>query len=263
MRRAETRARYKISPSQTTILHALLKYRFLTTDLLAKLLKKDRSTIYERLAVLVDQAYVVKKYDSSYRINRRSASYYLAPAGIRYLKSLGVERTQIHYKNKDLTEAQIDEYYRYPKFSLSIHHNYPQTFRTYSKYQLNPEDYLNPMPWLLFAPDKEDAPELFLEYIPAGEQSWIIRKRINQHIDYADEEADYRYPYLLLVAGNNNTEKRIIKMSSGLIWDSELYTTTEERLLSGKKNIWLRPIEVDWDEELMYHGLPLELVDDD
>lgn len=49
-------------------------------------------------------------------------------------------------------------------------------------------------------------------------------------------------------------------MSTDLMWDSELYTTTEERLLSGEKNIWLRPIEVDWDEELVYHGLPLEFV---
>jgi hypothetical protein len=113
------------------------------------------------------------------------------------------------------------------------------------------------MPWLLFTPDNEDAPELFMEYIPAGEQSWIIRKRINQHIEYS-EETDYRYPYLILMAGNDNTEKRIIKMSTDLMWDSELYTTTEERLLSGKKNIWLRPVEVDWDEELIYHGLPLE-----
>lgn len=263
MRRAETRARYKISPSQIAILQALLKYRFLTTDLLAELLKKDRSTVYERLVVLVDQAYVIKKYDNSYRINRRPATYYLAPAGIRYLKSLGAERTQIHYKNKNFTETQIDEYYRYPTFSLHIHRNYPQTFRTYSKYQLNPENYLSPLPWLLLAPDDEDAPELFLDHIPAGEQSWIIRKRINQHIDYADEEADYRYPYLLFVAGNDNTEKRIIKMSTDLIWDSELYTTTEERLLSGKKNIWLLPIDVDWDEDLIYRGLPLELVDND
>lgn len=257
MRRAETRARYKISSSQTSILHALLKYRFLTTDLLAELLKKDRSTIYERLAVLVDQEYVAKKYNSTYRIDRRSATYYLAPAGIRYLKSQGVERTQLHYKNKDLTESQIDEYYRYPKFSLSIHRNYPKIFRTYTKYQLDPEDYLKPMPWLLLVPDDDNAPELFMEYIPAGEQSWIIRKRINQHIDYADE-AEYRYPYLLLIAGNDNTEKRIIKMSTDLIWDSELFTTTEERLLSGKKNIWLIPMEVDEDEESTYHSLPLE-----
>ena len=63
MRRAETRTRYKISPTQGKILGSLFKYRFLTSDLLAALMKKDRSTIYERLAVLVDQGYVAKKYD--------------------------------------------------------------------------------------------------------------------------------------------------------------------------------------------------------
>ncbi|MFO0970750.1 MAG: hypothetical protein U0520_00150 [Candidatus Saccharimonadales bacterium] len=262
MRRAETRARYKISSSQTSILHTLLKYRFLTTDLLADLLHKDRSTIYERLAVLVDQGYAAKKYSNTYRIDRRPATYYLAPAGIRYLKAQCVARTQLHYKNKDFTEPQIDEYYRYPKFSRAIHRNYPQMYRTYTKYQLDPEDYLNPMPWLLFAPDAEDTPELFMEYIPAGEQSWTIRKRINQHIDYADEEAEYRYPYLLLVAGNNSTEKRIIKMSTDLLWDSELFTTTEERLLGGEKDIWLRPMEVDWDEEPVYHELPVGFVEE-
>ena len=48
-----------------------------------------------------------------------------------------------------------------------------------------------------------------------------------------------------------------MKLSTDLIWDSELFTTTEARLLSGDKNIWLRPMEVDWDEELTYHGLPV------
>jgi predicted transcriptional regulator len=262
MKRAETKTRYKISNSQTSLLIALFKYRFLTSDLLAALLKKDRSTIYERLAVLVDQGYVTKKYESTYRIDRRPASYYLAPAGIRYLKARGYERTQIHYKNKDLSESQIDEYYRYPRLSLAIHKNYPEMYRTISKYQLDPENYIKPMPWLLIEADDDNAPDFFVEYIPAGEPSWIIRRRINQHIEYADEEADYTYPYLLLVAGNDNTEKRIVKLSTDLIWDSEVYTTTEERLLGGEKDVWLRPHEVDWDEELEFHGLPLEFEDD-
>lgn len=258
MRRVETKKSYKLSNQQVLLLHTIFKYRFITSDLLAGLLHKDRSTIYERLAVLVEQGYIVKKYESSYRIDRRPATYYLAPAGIRYLKSRGIERTQIHYKNKDMTESQIDEYYRYPQYSMAIHRNYPDTFRTQTKYQLDPENYLRPMPWLLFVPDNDDTPEYFMEYIPAGELSWIIRKRINAHIAYADEEADYTYPYLLLVAGNDNTEKRIVKMSEELYWDSQLFTTTEARLLSGKKDIWLRPEDVDWDEELVFCELALE-----
>ncbi len=262
MRHVQVKTRYTISKSQESILRALYKYRFLTSDLLAALLKKDRSTIYERLAVLVDQGYVAKKYNGTYRIDRRPAAYYLAPAGIRYLKKAGFSRTQIHYKSKDFTESQIDEYYRYPKLSMAVQRNYPQTFYTITKYQLNPEEYIKPLPWIMLEPDDEDAPSFFMEYVPAGEQGWIIRKRINAHINYADEEAEYTYPYLLLVAGNDNTEKRIIKMSTDLIWDSELYTTTEERLLSSNKDIWLRPQEVDWDEDPIYHSLPMEYEED-
>lgn len=262
MKRAETKTRYKISDSQMSLLIALFKYRFLTSDLLSELLNKDRSTIYERLAVLVDQGYVAKKYESTYRIDRRPACYYLAPVGIRHLKSKGYKRTQIHYKNKDLTESQIDEYYRYPKLSLMVRKNYLKMYRTISKYQLDPEDYIKPMPWLLLKADDENAPDFFMEYIPAGEPSWIIRRRINQHIEYADEEASYTYPYLLLVAGNDNTEKRIVKLSTDIIWDSELYTTTEARLFGGEKDIWLRPHEVDWDEKLELHSLPLEFESD-
>ena len=70
MRRVHVKTRYTISKSQESILRALYKYRFLTSDLLAALLKKDRSTIYERLAVLVDQGYVAKKYNGTYRIDR-------------------------------------------------------------------------------------------------------------------------------------------------------------------------------------------------
>jgi predicted transcriptional regulator len=257
MRRVETKKRYKLSNQQTLLLLSVFKYRFITSELLAELLHKDRSTIYERLAVLVEQGYIVKKYESTYRIDRRPATYYLAPAGIRYLKSLGIERTQIHYKNKTMLEAQIDEYYRYPKYSMAIHQNYPDTFRTHTKYQLDPENYLKPMPWLLFVADNDETPDYFMEYIQAGELSWIIRKRINKHIEYADEEADYNYPYILFVAGNDNTEKRIVKMSDELYWDSAVFTTTEERLLSGRKDIWLRSEDVDWDEELEFCTLPM------
>lgn len=260
MRRVETTTRYTISTSQLLILDMLHKYRFLTSDLLAALLHKDRSTIYERLAVLVEQEYVTKKYNSTYRIDRRPAAYYLAPAGIRYLKKQGYSRTQLHYKNKDLTESQIDEYYLHTALALALRKNNPHIDHTFTKYQLNPEEYVKPTPWLLFESDSDTTPDFFMEYIPSGTLSWIIRKRINSHIEFC-EESEYTYPYLLLVAGNDSTEKRIINLSSGLLWDSELYTTTEERLLSGKKNIWLQAYDVDWDEELEYHTLPTKYED--
>ncbi|MCA9348405.1 replication-relaxation family protein, partial [Candidatus Saccharibacteria bacterium] len=85
MRRYEPKTRYKISSSQLDILLLVLKYRFVSSDILAECLSRDRSTIYERLSVLVDQGYVIKLYDKTYRLRQGPVIYYLAPAGIRYL----------------------------------------------------------------------------------------------------------------------------------------------------------------------------------
>lgn len=47
-----------------------------------------------------------------------------------------------------------------------------------------------------------------------------------------------------------------------MIADFELFTTTSERLLKGgDKKIWLKPYEVDWDEDLEFHSLPLKFMD--
>ena len=109
MKRYMPKTRYKVSSNQELLLLYMLKYRFISSDVIADSIGKDRSTIYERLSVLVDQGYVVKLYDKTYRFRQRPVIYYLAPMGIRYLKHRGYERTQLHYKNKDYTDEQIDE----------------------------------------------------------------------------------------------------------------------------------------------------------
>ena len=98
MRRYEPKTRYKISESQLGLLLLIMKYRFASSDVLAEVLSKDRSTIYERLSLLVDQDYVMKVYDKTHRLRQRPVIYYLAPAGIRYLKKAGYDKTNLHYK---------------------------------------------------------------------------------------------------------------------------------------------------------------------
>lgn len=97
-----------------------------------------------------------------------------------------------------------------------------------------------------------------MEYFPPFYESWKIRKHINQHVDYADEYDEYAYPHLLLICGNHNTEKRVVRMTTDLYSDFDVFTTAKKRLLSGDKKIWLRPYEVDWDDGLEFHSLPLE-----
>jgi len=260
MRKIESGSSYGISKSKQQVLLYLHKYRFLTSDLLAEILSKDRSTIYERLYVLVRQGYIAKQYDSSFRLRGRPATYCLASAGIRYLKHKGIDRTQLHYKNKSLTEEQIDTQLLYTKIGIIIRKSYPDKFHIYTKYQLNPKDYILPTPHLLIAGKTDTIPDYLIEFFPAGTMSWRIRRRINQHNDAADE-SEYKYPNLLLIAGNINTEKRIIRMTADMYSDFEVFTTTLDRLMSGEKKVWLKPEEVDWDEAPECLSLPLKFVE--
>lgn len=237
-----------------------MKYRFVSSDVIAESIGKDRSTIYERLSVLVDQGYLVKLYDKTYRLRQRPVIYYLAPAGIRYLKKAGYDRTQLHYKNKTFTDEQIDEQFLLGTLARAVRKPYgKKVLALYTKYQLGSDTfYLTPPPYAKLEGEKDTIPDYFMEYFPPLYESWKIRKRINQHISYADEHDDSIYPHLLLICGNQNTEKRVVRMTTDLYSDFDVFTTTKVRVLSGKKDVWLRPYEVDWEEGLEYHSLPLE-----
>ena len=257
MHRVEPKRRYSISKSQVDILLYLYKYRFLTSDLLAMLLQKDRSTIYERLSVLVDQGYVVKQYDRTFRLRRRPATYCLAPAGIRYLKQQGIERTQLHYKSRTFTEEQIDEQLLYAKFGIVLKSSYKESFEVYTKYQLKHGAYVKPTPHLLLQGKSDTLPDYVLDYFPAFTVSWRLKRRINQH-DEAADELETIYPHLLLVAGNARTERRLVLFTQELYADFEVFVTTTERLISGEKKIWLISVETDLEEDEMERvSLPL------
>lgn len=262
MRRYEPKTRYSISSSQLELLLFVLKYRFVSSDLLAECLDKDRSTIYERLSVLVDQGYLVKLYDKTYRLRQRPVIYYLASAGIRYLKKAGYEKTQLHYKNKDFTDEQIDEQFLLTKLARAVFAHYKDKFNLYTKYQFGKDMFpLSPPLYAKLEGSENTIPDYFMEYFPPFYESWKIRKRINDYVRHVDEHDDYAHPHLLLVCGNYSTEKRVVRMTTDLYSDFEVFTTTKERLLSGEKAIWLRPYEVDWEEELEYHPLLLEFED--
>lgn len=258
MRKINSTRRYRISSSQEQLLLYLHKYRFITSDLLAEILKKDRSTIYERLSVLEQQGYIAKQYDSSYRIRRRPATYCLAPTGIRYLKHRDIKRTQLHYKSRNFTEDQIDLHLQYMKIGIILKKQYPNKFNSFTKYQLDPDEFIKPMPYLMLEGIEKLTPDYLVEIIPAQTMTWKLKKRINQHIQAADDK-DYVYSNLLLIAGNSSTERRLVRLSHDLYADFEIFITTTDRISEKDKKIWLIPSETDFDdnEEQKRIGLPL------
>jgi hypothetical protein len=234
-----------------------------TSGLLAEDLGKDRSTVYERLTVLEQQGYIAKQYDSSYRLRRRPASYCLASAGLHYLKqraSINQATLRNHYKNKRQTEEQIDHCLYIYHIYLVLRKSYGTTWRIFTKNEVNREALVRPTPELILQSEKEDCPDYYLDLAPKGIMSWILRRRVNQHEDWADEHDDARYPHILFVAGNDNTEKRLWKMTEERYGDFNYFLTTNERLINTENGrVWIRSDTWYEDEEPELIKLPSRL----
>ena len=258
-----------ISSSQVKLLELLFKFRFMSVPLLSQYLGKDKSTLYERLLVLGEQGYVRKAYDSSYRLPPRPATYSLAAQGINYLKNNNPDgryseaALQNMYKNRSASAMLVDHSLDVFKLCLRLRSLYLDTFDIFSKAEMTKYTaFVRPRPDIYLRKNnkKKDGRSIHyqLELIEAGTMTWLIRKRINAHQAWFDEnnEEDWdfedNYPTLLLVCGNVSTEKRVHRLVDEAMLDFALYTTTRERFELGKNDIWLQY----WDEdELQFVGL--------
>jgi len=87
---------------QLAVLKQLYRFRFGTTDLLARSLDlKDGRYIHTRLEALIAQEYIGKNYDSSYKLDGKPATYYLLP------KAFAVLRKQHKATGKELSEKRL------------------------------------------------------------------------------------------------------------------------------------------------------------
>jgi len=107
---------------------------------------------------------------------------------------------------------------------------------------------VNPKPELwLQRQGKTQKPDYILDIFPTGTMTWLLRKRLRQHQEFAGEY-EYLYPSMLLVAGNASTERRLFKQAEGAMQDFEFYITRQEMLLGGDKKIWIDLMESDGSE---------------
>jgi len=240
--------RWHLTQNQTNILTLLHALRFTTTDILAELLHKDRSTIYERLSVLEQQNFVIKQYNSSFRIRQRPATYCLGNAGIRTLEGLQLTQQRglkQRYKDKSFSEEQIDSCLRMSYILLSLRRHHEGEFLYYTQYQIDRNKFIRPTPLLHVVPKNRTAPEFLVDFIPAFTLSWLVRKRIRQHEDFADQDDTGLYPHVLFIAGNPSTERRIVDFTKELYNDFKLFTTTLDLLTDSlSPTIWQNPEEV-------------------
>lgn len=253
--------RSKLSDSQIKLLGLVAKFRFVTVELASTWREKSKATMYERLVVLEDLGYVQKRYEKAWKLLGRPAVYSLTGKGLRILRDTSsgyftdaVIRNQ--YKNRSASLQLVDHSLDVAKLCVQLYKQYDSKYDIFAKSELDQfEEFMRPLPDLYIRTNRKDEDEQPIHYqletIEAGSFTWMLKKRINAHQEWFDENNDEgwgfedSYPTLLLVCDNKSTEKRIHRLVGGKYMDFETWTTTRERLASGGKKIWVQYYDED------------------
>lgn len=225
------------------MLRLLFKFRFVTSDLVAEYLDKDRSTIYESLYVLEKQGYIHKLYDSTYRIRQLPARYTLAGVGIKYLLDAGygnASQLRYFYRNRSAKPEHMEHSLEVMNVFVRLKQETGKCFAIYSGSEIatNP-DYLKPVSDLYLErqrrhPDKPD--NFLLEVIDEHKPFWFYRSRLKAHQGHWYDNWDYGddYPTVLLVAPDYRTERYMLAMVSRRGFDFDVWVTNKKRLMESK-----------------------------
>jgi hypothetical protein len=238
--------RDKLGSSQIHILRVLYKFRFGTTRLLSEYRKVRVSATYKSLAALVQQEYVVKRYDSGYRLQGRGAEYFLGPKAIPYLKDnpdLDPNVLRSVYKNSSVKPEFVSHVLTVFGAALSVRESYPQSFHIFSKNELKQFDSLPyPRPDIYLSRIKP-SPLSVNQYIldmQSDSRFFIIKKRfisLLEHYESGQWEATEKtdYPTILLTCLNSSVEASLRRfvtrtLDSAGVDELRVYTTTQAAL---------------------------------
>lgn len=252
--------RKRLSNNQIELLGLICKFRFVTVPLLSEWRNKDKSTAYERLLVLTEQGYLHKTYGKSWKLLGKPAVYSLAAKGIKTLRDKtdwfpeAVYKNQ--YKNRSASLQLVDHSLDLFKLCLQLREQHGTSIEYFAKSEMTKfEQFIRPLPDLYLRTDRHNEDDQLIHYqlevIEAGTFTWMIKKRINAHQGWFDENNDEgwgyedNYPTLLLFCDNKSTEKRIHRLTDEAYTDFETWTTTRERFESGEKEIWLHYYDED------------------
>ena len=194
----------QLNAKQIQNLKLVLKFRYVTTDNLARYKNITNNSAYSALEILYATGYLEKIHDKSYRLLNKSARYYLTQQALDYLRNdLNLELDTAIWKSRTndgkKTPVFIDQ-------QVAIHaaHNELRTLlpsgsliRTAPEMD-DTEGIIKPLPSLLV--ELSSGKRFFVE-VTDGQHLFIVRKRIRKYIQNYDDNdwewEDYPEVYLL------------------------------------------------------------------
>ena len=220
MNKSVTKHRRKLNSEQLEVLRLLYKFRFGSNDLFAQYFgKKDRSFVFKRLSILLEQSLVGKRFETSYRLAGKPAAYFLTPEGARTLQANDPKiefNIKAIYKDKTVSEYFIKHCLAIFSVHNQLRAEYGDRLKFFTKSQLAKYDYF---------PEKlPDAylrlgeKQFFLDIFHDDQPFFVAARRIKQYADYADDGewdvTDTDLPTVLFICDSVSLQKLLQKRAA-------------------------------------------------
>jgi hypothetical protein len=215
---AERTINYRLNNKQLHLLILLYKFRFITIPYLAHYTTSKPQVLQQRCNVLINQQYLKRDYNLTYKMDRRPAIYYLSAKGIAALKQ--DERTDqrllhAYYKNKSLS----DEYKRHCVDTLAVYNilkaTYGDAYEIFTRQEIA---YFDDMP--VSKPDLYlRGPKEYFIILAHDTQPFLVRKQLADYITHYEEEGWARgdYPALLFIFTTIDHQRAFLKHAANVL----------------------------------------------
>lgn len=230
----EKKKERKLNKGQLAVLTLLYRYRFTTSELLAKFEnQKHLQVTRSRLATLEKQGYIGKRYDSSYKLIGKFASYYLLPKGLRYLKSIDIADPQVIkmiYNDSKASDKFIDFCLSVLRTAQALSSFYDGEIKVFTRIELLDYDYFpQPQPDLYLSIKRKVLRHYFVDIYDDATLAFVVVKKIKRYAEHYDsgewESTESAYPEVIIACTSDKAEQRLRKkLLATALGDITVYT---------------------------------------
>lgn len=237
--------RKPVNKGQLAVLTLLYQYRFITADRLARAERqKNVAVSRSRLTILYDQGYIGRHYDSSYKLQGKSASYYLLPRGLSALKAttaLPSRAIKAAYNDKTASDSFIGTCLSIFDISMKYQAMHNSEVQLFTRSELAAYDYFpQPTPDLYVSIKDNRAGHYFVDYYAKDMQLFVMVRRIKRYLTYAEsgawDDTGSAFPCIVVICSSRRREDQLRARIAPLLSNSDavvrLATTSIDEFLS-------------------------------
>jgi hypothetical protein len=209
--------RKNLNEKQTELLIALYKFRFGTPELISQYMEQSLRYTNVRLKILLDQEYIARNYNSSYKLTHKPATYYLLPKSIGVLKlnfDLDPKGLHLQYSNAKVKAAFSNHWLRMFRLYLKLDGIYGEDLDFYTSSEITGQTrFPRPLPdaFLNFNGGYNSTQDCMVELLESTTSLDRAKQRLNRYFAHYELESwgDTPYPRLLLVCDNTGLQREL------------------------------------------------------